>query len=654
MPSMTVTVKPQGELHRKIINEVRRRVRFSERSFQDRRRKWREAEDEMIAYVPESVADGRRSNGRRVSGKPAYTTIHIPYTYGVTMALHTYMCSAFLSRAPVLQFDGRHGVSQNQVLAVEALHDYQMKVGKITRRLYSWLYDAAKYGVGVMSLYWTQDVRYASEIVVEENEFGIMRKIMRTVELPGYSGNEALNVCPRDFLPDPRFSMHDFQRGEFCGTRQKLSYVQLKQRERQGYYQNVDEVNSFISPRFSDERDEDSAVERPETEFFNVGDRQSSEGNMAKPDVVPIYEMFIELVPADWKIGRSSYPEKWVFTVTADWETVLGAQPHGAYHCKFPYGVIELEPDAYALGNRGMPELLSGVQQTMDWLINTHFFNVRQSLNNMFVVDPMRVVMKDITHPPEGGGGIIRLRPGAAQSPIDPVKQMTVTDVTRNHIADFGNMIQVGERASGVGDTMTAATTRTGRRTATETRTTATASVSRQKVITEFVSASGWEDMAFIMVANSQQYLDEEIMLKIIGNLSQFSGTDFVNVTPDTIQGMYDFVPVDGTLPLDRFAQANLWKEILMGTTKIPQIAMEYSIGKIFAWIAQLSGLRNIDQFRIMPGSPEQLAAQAQQGNIVGMPSGGGSKNPNNLKQPGNNVGPIPVGGAGNGSQIAA
>lgn len=651
MPSMTLTVKPNGKLHHKIISEVRRRVRFAERSFQTRRTKWREAEDEIIAYVPESVADSRRESGRR-TGKPAYTTIHIPYTYGVTMALHTYMCSAFLSRAPILQFDGRHGVTQNQVLAVEALHDYQMKVGKITRRLYSWLYDAAKYGVGIMSLYWVQDSRYVSEIVMEENEFGIQRKLMRTVELPGYAGNEALNVCPRDFLCDPRFPMSDFQRGEFCGTRQKLSFVQLKQRERQGYYGNVDEVSGNISPRFFDENDDDSHVEKPEQEFFDVGYRQTSEGTGLKPDVVPIYEMFVELVPADWEIGRSQYPEKWVFTVTADWKVVLGAQPHGAYHCKFPFGVIELEPDAYALGNRGMPEILSGVQQTMDWLINTHFYNVRSSLNNLFVVDPMRVIMKDITDPPPGGGGIIRMRPGAAQSSQPPVTQLPIADVTRNHIADFGNMIQVGERASGISDQMTGTQSRTGRRTATEVRTSSIAGVSRQKVITEFVSASGWEDASFIMVSNSQQYLDEEIMLKIVGNLAQFSGTEFVNVSPDMIQGMYDFVPVDGTLPLDRFAQANLWKEILMGTTKIPQIGMNYDISKIFAWIAQLSGLRNIDQFRIMPGSPEQLQAMAAQGNMVGMPAGGGD--PNNLKQPTGNVGPIPIGNASGGLSAAA
>ena len=652
MPSLTKTIKPGSELERRIISEVRHRVRRSERSFQQRRLEWRKAEDEIIGYVHESEADYRRRQKRELEGKPTYTTIHIPYTYGVTMALHTYLASAFLSRAPILQFDGRHGEPQNKVLAVEALHDYQLKAGKITRRLYSWLYDVAKYGVGIVSLYWVKDSRHVSEIILEEDEFGGVRKLMKTLELPGYAGNECTNIQPRDFLCDPRVPMHDFQRGEYCGTRQKISYVQMRQRERQGYYQNGEMVNANISPRFFDERDDDSQVEKPDDEYFDVGERRTTEGSMSKPDIIPIYEMFVELVPSDWGLGRSDAPEKWVFTITADWKVVLGAQPHGAYHCRYPFSLIELEPDAYAIGNRGMPELLKGIQSTMDWLINSHFYNVRASLNNLFLVDPMRVIMKDLTNPRPGG--IIRMRPGAAQGARPAVEQLNIADITRNNINDFAAINQLGERASGVNDQFQGVQNRQGRRTATQVRTESVSSVSRQKVISEFVSATGWEDLAYMLVSNSQQYLDEEIALRIIGNLANFSGTDgIVNVDPEMIQGMYDFVPVDGTLPLDRFAQANLWKEILVASKQVPEIGMNYDIGRIFAWIAQLSGLRNIDQFRLVPGSPEQLQAQAQQGNLVPAQAGQRNRDPNQLRQPGNGVGPIPIGGSGGSRQAA-
>jgi hypothetical protein len=45
-------------------------------------------------------------------------------------------------------------------------------------------------------------------------------------------------------------------------------------------------------------------------------------------------------------------------------------------------------------------------------------------------------------------------------------------------------------------------------------------------------------------------------------------------------------------------------------------------VSKIFAWVAQLAGLKNINQFRIEVQPDAQLAAQAQQGNVVPIANG--------------------------------
>ena len=87
--------------------------------------------------------------------------------------------------------------------------------------------------------------------------------------------------------------------------------------------------------------------------------------------------------------------------------------------------------------------------------------------------------------------------------------------------------------------------------------------------------------------------------------------------------GFYDFVPVDGTLPVDRFAQANLWKELFAQLRNFPQIMMQYDMGRIFEHVAQLSGIKNMGQFRVEVAGDEQLASQAQQGNVI--PLAGGS-----------------------------
>lgn len=656
MPSLTLEeeIDPKTQLHAMIIEEVRRRVRFSERSFSTQRLAWRKAEDEIIAYIPESAADGKRRNERENSGVPKYTTIKVPYTYAVVMALHTYICQVFLSRSPIFQFDGRHGEGQQQVLALEAYLDYQVKVGRMLPGLYSWLYDAAKYGVGIIDLYWTEQIRRVTEIQFTADPMtGIESREQVTMELPGYKGNQITNTSPRDWLPDPRVTMREFQQGEYCGSRIKLSWLEVKNRERNGYYTNVKHLDRNISPRFTDERDDDSQVIRPDDEMVEFSASRTSDSSLRHPDIVPAYQMFIELIPSMWGLSDSDYPEKWVFTVSADWKVVLGAQPHGAYHCEFPYHFIELEPDAYALSNRGMPEILKGVQDTLDWLLNSHMYNVRASNNNLFMVDPMRIVMKDLTHPVPGGA--IRMRPGSSAMQGEPLKQLQIQDITRNNMGDFVQMIGVGERTSGINDQMLGAFTKTGRRTATEVRTSSVGGVSRQKVTAEYMSCVGFDTLAKQMVQNSQQYMDVELTLKIVGNLSQLAGTQWMEVTPDMIMGFFDFVPVDGTLPIDRFAQANLWKEIMMGVAQTPQLAVEYSLARIFAWTAQLAGLRNIDRFRIELGSPEHLAAQAQLGNVipingsgaVGGSGGGGKKrggrNPASIQGTGD-MGPIALG----------
>jgi hypothetical protein len=195
-------------------------------------------------------------------------------------------------------------------------------------------------------------------------------------------------------------------------------------------------------------------------------------------------------------------------------------------------------------------------------------------------------------------------------------------------MSDFQAMLGIGERTLGVNDQiMGSLNTGSARKTATEVRTTTGFGVNRQKTITEYMSATGMAPHAQRLVQNSQQFYDAGAKMRRVGNLALEAGERFLNVQPDDIQGFFDFVPVDGTLPIDRMAQANLWKE-LMGSLRMmpPQVAMGYDWTRIFAWVATLAGLKNISQFKVQMVPDAQLAAQAQQGNVIPLrpPQGGG------------------------------
>jgi hypothetical protein len=593
--------------------------------------KYAEAEDKALAYIPETDVDAIRRSGRG-RGLPDYTTIQIPYSYAVLMAAHTYVTSVFLGRSPVFQFTGRHGESEQSVQALEALIDYQMLVGKILVPVYIWLFDALKYGIGVTSVYWEDRIESFTEITEQEEvdpltgmAVGQPFKLQTTRPLKKYSGNRVKNIQPRDFLWDTRFPAWNFQAGEFCATRFALPWNDVVRREKQGYYINIDQLKGrgAHSDMFSGY--DESSLERAggftaDTDLYEVVDKAPDHPSMVKG-----YEVHVELIPKEWDLGSSDYPEKWVFTCTSDFSVLFGAQPLGAWHCKYPFSVLSLEPEGYGLSTRGIPEILEPVQQTVDWLINTHFYNVRASLNNMFVVDPSKLVMKDVLNPKPGK--MIRLQPSAyGTDPKLAMVQFQTQDVTQNHLRDLQMMLGIGERTVGINDQIMGMLNGGGRKTATEVRTSTSFGVNRLKTVSEFFSASGFDSMAELLVTNSQQYFDTPTKFKIAGELTQ-TASKVMMVNPEDVAGYYDFVAVDGTLPIDRFQQMNTWLQLFAQIRNLPlQVSAGYDFGRIFEFVAQLGGIKNISQFKIQVSPDAMLAAQAQQGNVI--PMGGGGPKP--------------------------
>lgn len=623
--SLALQIKPQTDLHRKLVKLLRDRVQFSKQKMSTYRDRWKKAEENTLAYLPEKETDAKRRVSRDNEGKPQYTTIVVPYTYGILMASHTYWTTVFMARNPVMQFTGRHGESQQQVQAVEAIMDYQASVGQMMVPWYIWLLDVGKYGLGVLGNYWDKEEHTISKI--EEYELmiagtiptGVKRKRKITEHIPGYEGNKVYNVRPQDFFPDPRVTLANFQKGEFCACYTELGWDTILERQAQGYYHNIKYLEKYAKGGELGAREQGSAqLELPDDTGmspFDFSDQKAS-------SVIKAFEVYVKIIPEQWGLGSGKMPEKWVFTITSDYQLIIGCQPLGAYHNKFPFFVIEYEPEGYALVNRGLPELVQPIQNTMDWLINSHFYNVRKVLNDQFVVDPSRVVMKDLLDPLPGG--LIRLKPEAYGTDTKTaLTQLTVNDVTQNHLRDMQMMFGIGERAHGVNDQIMGVLQRGGRKTATEVRTSSTFGVNRLKTSSEYFSAMGWAPMTQMMLQNTQQFYDADKKFKIAGDLA-LDAMQFMQVRQDDIQGFYDFVPVDGTLPVDRFAQANLWKELLGQLRNFPQIMMQYDMGRIFSWVAQLAGLKNITQFKIQLAGPGAIQQQVQAGNLIPQPPGGG------------------------------
>ncbi len=602
-------------MHQFVRDAVLRRKKFSEDKMRNRYERWRQDEESFIFYMPEKEHDVTRRVLRDSGGQPQYTTLKIPYDYAVLMSAHTYWTSVFLGRDPVFQYAGREGQDQDATLAMESLINHQVVAGRGIPPLYVWLLDVGKYGVGVVGDFWDEETSVCSKIVDVPDEYlgiqlGTFTKELRRVLVKGFQGNRLYNVRPYDFYPDPRVTMLNLQDGEFCGRRVPVGWNQIQKRAAAGKYFNIEYLRKWRARATTSYEEGSSQVERP----VRPGDETYLEAmDMSHVELI---EMYVEIIPKQWKLGDSTYPEIWVFTL-ANEDIIIGAQPLGLYHSKFPFTALELEPDGYAMFKRSMLEIAKPMTDVITWLVNTHFYNTRKALNDMFIVDPSRVVMKDVLDP--APGKVIRLKDEMfGQDVRTAITQFPTTNVTQAHMADVQNVAQMLQRVTGVNDSLMGMANQKGRQTATEVRTSSTFGVNRLKTTAEWFSATGFTDLSYMLVANSQQLYDTPMKVRIAGDMWNYKGAQrHLEVSPDMIAGAWDFVPVDGTLPIDRFAQVNMWTQLLQQMAQAPQVLQSFDLGRIFSWVAQLGGLKNVNQFKIEMDSPEALAQQQAAGNVV-------------------------------------
>lgn len=611
--------------HQKLLDAILQRHRYSYNAMSQKYDTFRKLEELDLAYLPETEADQLRRD-KRESGKPQYTTITVPYSYAIKQSAHMYLASVFLSRAPVHQFSGQGAETQSNELAVETLIDYQIRIGGSLGPYYVWLHDMLKYGFGVLGTYWDKEVSYVSSIEERPKLYmgiipipGKTQKVRTTRQIDGYNGNRSYNVSPYEIFPDPRVPLSQLQSGEFIGRMTQTGWNEIIKRKKAGRYYNVEVLSLNKTANFFPDApgNRSSQIIMPEnTDSITIGQEE-------KVSIIRLLEFYWEIIPSDWGLGESNYPEKWVFTV-ANGAIIVSAQPMGLLHNKFPFDVLESDFDGYALIKRSLLEVSKPLNDVMTWLVNAHFHNVRKVLNDQLVVDPSRVVMKDLTDP--DAGRLIRLKPAAYGTDTRlAVSQLQVVDITRSHISDMQVISDLMQRATGVVDSLMGMLDPGGRKTATEVRQAGGFSANRLKTIAEYCSATGISTHARKLLQSSQQLYDINKKLRIMNN-QLANGVGVIDITPESIAGEYDYVPIDGTMPIDRTAQMALWGQTLQQLAAIPQAQM-YDFERMIDYTIKLGGIRNLSSFKVQVVPDAQMASAAAAGNVIPLRGQGGQAN---------------------------
>lgn len=609
--------KGTSSKHDQILVAVMDRVKLSETNISTHFDRWREAEKYYMLYKKVNDKD-LKAVSKFAEGETDFTSVVMPYSYAMLLTAHTYMVNVFLNKDPIFQVQGTNGDGVEKEMAMEAMLQYQVKVGDMEVPLFIWLLDTLRYGVGIVGNYWCDEV-IPQSFLVEEDEViddvvtGKKKTVMKYRLKDGYKGNKMFNILPYDFLPDPRVPYSKLQDGEFVGRKFKLSWNEMVRREKSGLYFNVEECRSLLGSTSKD-NERHHSIDQDQT----LGIETTLNPKGLKTGDVNAIEMTIEIVPKEWGLSEGEYPEKWVFTIVEK-RVIVGCQPLGYLHNKFPIHVNEAEADGYKQEARGLLEVGKPMNDIMTWLFDTHMYNKRQVMNNQFVVDPQRVVMKDLQT--KNPGKLIRLKPTAyGQDVRSVISQLPVSDVTTQNYQDVSIVEKQLQRTVGINDDISGQSSPSSRRSATEFRGTTSQSANRLANMAYYFSITGFRSLCQCLVGSTQQMYNVEMKVKVAGD--NIKGAESITVNPDDIAGQFDMMAIDGSMPIDRMAQAQFWQQVLMATGQDPELQMQYRRADIFSYMARLAGLKGIDKFKMNVISDEELTALIKQQMVAGVTNG--------------------------------
>jgi hypothetical protein len=290
--------------------------------------------------------------------------------------------------------------------------------------------------------------------------------------------------------------------------------------------------------------------------------------------------------------------------------------------------VASPEFDGYSITPIGRLEVLYGLQHTLDFLFNSHISNVRKAINDMLVVDPYLVNINDLKDPQPGK--LIRLRRPAWGRGVDKVvQQLQVNDITRANIADSAYITQWMDRISGADQSMQGAIRMGGpeRLTKGEFQGTRGSAMSRLQRLAMIIGIQYMQDIGTMFAVHTQQYMTQQTYVKIIGRHAEqlsktFGKSGRAKATPYDLAVNYDLLVRDGSIPGGNFSEAWLEMFKVIGTT--PELQQKFDITRIFMYIAQQLGAKNVEDFRrnvdqvqgkVLPD--ETVTREAEKGNLI-------------------------------------
>ena len=453
---------------------------------------------------------------------------------------------------------------------------------------YLWIQDCLVFNRGIFYNHWAPVFRpdvveedfvdTDGALVAEVNEFGdpiiddmgsiVTKKVTKVVnkKVAGYAAMSI--VSPYDFCMDPSVPVVRMQEGRFCGHRFKIPWTELKRRagldpsdpayvmpEAVEAMKKRRQKSSGLIPSINGNGGVGSG--RPDTMMSRSAfERQrgssplsTDAANSEDVGVVEAFELWVRIAGKSYELNDSDEPIIWQVVLAND--VVLSMSESTYLHGMFPYSVAEGRPNAHYQFAPSWTMLLYGLQKHVDYLKDRHSEALQRTVGNVFLIDPNAVDVKDFLNP-DKEGLIMTLKAGAAGKNINEVfQQIPIKDLTENFTEEAQQFISYAEVVTGA--TMSMQGGQGEANSATEFAGTQQMAAGRLSNLARLLSVQGLVPQTKQFVAMFQQFMDFEQTVRYAPDPLtapvSMEGMDRLIITSDVIQGEFDIIAHDGTLP---------------------------------------------------------------------------------------------------------
>lgn len=536
----------------------------------------------------------------------------------------TYLAEVYLASYPVFPIVAPPEM-EDLALQLETLLGESAVQFQYVSELGMLLRDMLKYNLGSVELDWKK--QRVGSISNDPTKVGDPK----ATEII-FQGNKIKRLDPYNCFYDTRVPPHQqHSRAEFNGYTEMLTRIELKQlfmdleptntmNAKAAYESGTGAIsiegnasNGYYIPQVNPDAFMGQAMTTTNWDSW-VGLANPSQINYS--DLYEVTTLYWRVIPIEAHLPgpNRGTPQIWKFVIV-NRKVVMFAQRQTNAHNEFPMLTGQLINDGLGWQTKSFLDNAAPYQQIATGLLNSAMSSQRRKVYDRIFYDPSRINKRDIDNTdPVARIAVKQEAYGTALS--EAVYQAPYRDDGVPQILAFmREIVDMGDIASGQ-NRVQRGQFQKGNKTRYEVGEVMQGADSRPRMMSVFLESSFFQPLKWQLKMNILQYQPP-------AELFNTQAQKMVKVSPQDLRTKaWQFQVADGQLPVSKLVNLDLFGQAMQFASAQPQMAAEWDLLGMMAYMFKLQGARWVDQFKRTPVQQKQLAVN--QGIANGnLPAGG-------------------------------